>query len=77
MAQIAVFVSRHRRGLEECRLWAVSRICPVVAIVDGPLSATSSRCAIVQGRSNGDATFIGFDVASCADFEIEVGHDPG
>ena len=39
MAQIAVFASRHRGGLEECRLWALGSICPVVAIVDGPLSA--------------------------------------
>ena len=50
MEQTAVFAPRHRRGLEECRLWAVSRICPVLAIADCPLSARSSRCVIVRAK---------------------------
>jgi hypothetical protein len=50
MAQTAVFAPRHRGGFEGCRLWAVSRICPVVAIADCPLSATSSRCIIVRAK---------------------------
>jgi hypothetical protein len=50
MAQTAVFAPRRRRGLEECRLWAISRICPVVAIADCPLSAASSRCIIVRAK---------------------------
>lgn len=41
MAQTAVFAPRHAEVSEECRLWAVSKICPVVAIADCPLSATS------------------------------------
>jgi len=50
MAQSAVFAPRHRGCLEECRLWAVSRICPVVAIADCPLSARSPRCVIVRAK---------------------------
>jgi hypothetical protein len=50
MAQTAVFAPRHRGGLEDCRLWAVSRICPVVAIAVCPLSATSSRCVLVRAK---------------------------
>jgi hypothetical protein len=50
MAQTAVFAPRHRGGLKECRLWVVSRICPVVAIADCPLWAPSSRCVIVRAK---------------------------
>jgi hypothetical protein len=39
----------------------------------GPVLTLRNR----PGRSNGDATFIGFEVASPAGFEVEVGHDPG